>query len=329
MLQFPMIEILPVSKNKTAIVTLVIGKSYKDLWSSFAFKNWESYCLKYGIGLYIEDQDLDGGINPKKKQWQKLLLGDSLLKISPQVETICYLDSDILINPFAPNIFESHIPNTMALVSSIYNLPFDRELVLRRIAYFRRNFVSSNYPLDSALFISNKDMYAYHNFSEQPDYACTGVIMFDSKDSNVLKSIFEKYKPPFISITDGGEEPYVNFELQRNCSINWLNYKFQAQWLYEMAANYPFLYLELNNSKLFAKCIRASLLNNYFLHFSGSWSEGSDWENKKIFRSKKWNGVLSGYYDYLKQPVYGRPVGKIMPKLRKRKRVYSWLKNFT
>ena len=144
-----------------------------------------------------------------------------------------------------------------------------------------------------------------------------------------LKSIFEKYKPPFISITDGGEEPYVNFELQRNCSINWLNYKFQAQWLYEMAANYPFLYLELNNSKLFAKCIRASLLNNYFLHFSGSWSEGSDWENKKIFRSKKWNGVLSGYYDYLKQPVYGRPVGKIIPKLRKRRRVYFWLKNFT
>ena len=42
MLQFPMIEILPVSKNKTAIVTLAIGNSYKDLWTSFAFKNWES-----------------------------------------------------------------------------------------------------------------------------------------------------------------------------------------------------------------------------------------------------------------------------------------------
>jgi hypothetical protein len=322
-----MIEILPITDNKTVIVTLVVGKSYEDLWTRFAAENWKSYCIKHGIGLYIENKDLDCEPQPKKKQWQKLLLGDSILKINPSIQLICYLDSDILINPHSPNIFDFHISNTIGLVSSINNLPFKREIVLRRIAFFRKNFVSSNYPLDSALFISNKDMYAYHNFVEQPDYACTGVIMFESKNSNFLKSIFEKYKLPLTSITDGGEEPFVNYELQKNFSINWLDYKFQAQWLYEMALNYPFLYLELYNSKLFAKCIQATLLNNYFLHFSGSWSEGSDWQNRKIFKLKKWNRILSSYYEYLKQPVFGKPVGKITPKLKRLYRVNFLIKN--
>ena len=34
-------------------------------------------------------------------------------------------------------------------------------------------------------------------------------------------------------------------------------------------------------------CIESSLINNYFLHFPGSWHEGKMWKIKGILQSKK------------------------------------------
>ncbi len=321
-----MIEILPLTDKKTALVTLAIGKDYLNSWEKFALPSWVQYCKKHGIGLFVEDKNLDIDDFPKKKQWQKLLLGAKLLELEPDLNLFCYLDTDILINPFAPDIFSFHSSGKISLVSSINRLPFDRSLILRRVAFFRKNFIDSNYPLDSALFISNSEMYNYHKVPVQPDYACTGVIMCDAYAALFLKEIFYKYKMPFESITDGGEEPLVNYEIQSNMPVNWLDYKFQAQWIYEIAWNYPFLYME-NNPKASAKCIRTSLMNNYFLHFSGSWSEGHDWENPYIFKSKLWNEALNRFYDYLSTPVYGKPAGKLLPR-KKVFRPIRFLKKF-
>jgi hypothetical protein len=305
-------EILPITDKKSALVTLAIGKDYLESWEKFALPSWIQYCKKYGIGLFVEDQNLDRDEFPKKKQWQKLLLGAKLLELEPDLSTFCYLDTDILINPYSPDIFSFHSSGKISLVSSINQLPFDRSLILRRVAFFRKKFIDSTYPLDSALFITNSEMYNYHKVSVQPDYACTGLIMCDASAAPFLKEIFYKYKMPVESITDGGEEPLVNYEIQSNMPVNWLDYKFQAQWIYEIAWNYPFLYMK-NNRKFSAECIRISLMNNYFLHFSGSWSEGHDWENPNIFNSKFWNSTLHEFYDYMSIPVYGKPVGKLLP----------------
>ncbi len=40
----------------------------------------------------------------KKPTWNKLLLGNEILKKFKQ-KNMCYLDTDILINPISPNIF--------------------------------------------------------------------------------------------------------------------------------------------------------------------------------------------------------------------------------
>ena len=49
-------------------------------------------------------------------------------------------------------------------------------------------------------------------------------------------------------------------------------------WLYEIANNYPFLYVpELRDERLLKACIENTLMKYDFLHFAGSWMEGSHW----------------------------------------------------
>ena len=44
----------------------------------------------------------------KKANWQKFLVGKKLQVIDKSVNNICHLDTDIIISPLAPNIFEFH-----------------------------------------------------------------------------------------------------------------------------------------------------------------------------------------------------------------------------
>ena len=57
-------------------------------------------------------------------------------------------------------------------------------------------------------------------------------------------------------------------------------------------------------------------MNNYFLHFAGSWNECQMWKTTNIFDKK----VVSEWNDYqkyyLKKPK-GVPRGKITPKIKK------------
>jgi len=327
-----MLEIIPPTEKNCAIVTLAVGKEYLKAWEKYSKPSWLAYCKKNGVGLYVETSDLDFDNPPKKKQWQKLLLGTTLIKLNPKIKTICYIDTDVLINEFAPNIFDYHIEGTVGLISQFNNVPLERLTALRRVAFLRKNFLSNNYPLDSALFMENRELYTYQQLKPQADFACSGVILFDTPQvSSFMREVFEKYKMPINSITDGGEEAHVNYELQNNFTINWLDYKFQALWVYEIAWKYPFLYLEPGNKKLTSKCIRSSLMGNYFLHFSGSWAEGNHWENRHVFKSKVWNKMLKEYFAYLKMPVTGKPVGKVFPKKNNvilRHPVVLYLNNF-
>ena len=81
-----------------------------------------------------------------------------------------------------------------------------------------------------------------------------------------------------------------------------------------MSNYYPFLYSKeyRNNYDLISACIDSSLMNNYFLHFAGSWYEGDMWKYK---RKKN----FFGHDHYLKFnrnkkiKLKGIPVGRIIP----------------
>ena len=128
-----------------------------------------------------------------------------------------------------------------------------------------------------------------------------------------IKKLFFKYKSGIDSITGGGDEFHFNFEIQNNLPIQWLDYKYQALWVYEMAAYYPFLYQtkNQNNNDLIKSCVLTSLENNFFLHFAGSWHESEMLLIEGIFKS---SDVMKEFNEYLNQSVTGQPKGVIKPK---------------
>lgn len=307
----------PVNKANY-IATLAIGEKYYSAWKEFAFPSWKLYCEKYGLGLIVFKDDLVEmtSLVWKKRQWQKLLIGREIQRTGINDCNICYLDTDIIINPISPNVFEFHKPGTISLVSQKFNLPYPLDDVLRRIAFFRHTFYDNNYPLDSALFMSLKQIFEFHNLEVQADYACTGFYIFNVEEhANLMEGWFNKYGKDVESITGGGEEAHLNYELQLWGKLNWLDYRFQALWIYEIVWKYPFLYdFGRFKSDLIKECIEGSLFTNFFLHFAGSWYESEMWKIPDLFNSCDKIKLFENFSIYLESPVTGISKGQIKPK---------------
>ena len=82
-----------------------------------------------------------------------------------------------------------------------------------------------------------------------------------------------------------------------------------------MAWKYPFLYSKFRDDhQVIKSCIEASLFSNYFLHFAGSWYESEMWEQVKVLDTPESLEMFRAFDEYMKVPVYGKPLGAIKPK---------------
>jgi len=284
----------------------------------YAYHTWEMYCRRHDLGLILFDDHLISPDHPKwkKANWQKYLIPSAIVDAGLQVNNVCHLDTDILISPLAPNIFDSHDGQKIGLISLRTGLPFPHIELCRRMAFARNKYYSAEYPLDSSLFISLQDIYSIIGKSAQSDYACSGVFVFSVKiHHNLFRDFFFEFDSSVLSPTSGGDQTHFNYLVQSNNLQQWLDYRFQAQWTYEMAWKYPFLYSKFrNNHEVIKSCIEASLFSNYFLHFAGSWYESELWEKVKVLDTPETLEMFSAFSDYLKTPVYGKPLGAIKPK---------------
>tara|TARA_B100000925_G_scaffold289715_1_gene273233 strand:- start:756 stop:1694 length:939 start_codon:yes stop_codon:yes gene_type:complete len=307
-------EIIETKESGNAIISIAIGEIYEKKWHKFVSENWKEYCVKNKLGLFLVTDNLIPKQNPhwKKATWQKLILGVSIEKYSKKVKNLCYIDSDFLINKNAKNVFDNYEEDKISLVSQFKHLPFDEHLIKRRISFFRNKYYSSEYPLDSAIYMTIDDLCNYHDKPKLNDYACAGFFIFNVKShSKKMKECFCKYTSTIETVTGGGDEFHFNFEIQSNFNIKWLEYKYQALWLYEMAAYYPFLYKKENqtNKDLIKSCVITSLENNFFLHFAGSWHESNMIYIDNLINSQD----QKKFDDYMTQKVTGEPKGMIKP----------------
>ena len=300
------------------LATIAIGEQYLEPFMKYAYHTWEMYCRRHDLGLILFDQDLISPDHPKWKKatWQKYLIGDVLTKSDLEVNNVCYLDTDILVSPIAPNIFDQHKQDKITLVSQWFNLPWERESILRRIAFLRHRFFSNDYPLDSLLFASLEQLFDYSSLPPQPDYACAGLFVFNVKKFNgPMAEFFLRYDSSIFTPSSGGDELYFNFFAQSNNFQHWIDYRFQALWIYEIAMNYSFLYQSREtDQELLKESIEASLFTNYFLHFAGSWHESKMWEQVKVLDNPETLAMFAAFDDYMKMPVTGKPKGAIKPK---------------
>lgn len=305
------------TKTGDTLATIAVGEKYYRPWHTYAFPTWKLYCERHGFGLVAFDEDQIATDHPtwKKATWQKLLIPASLKQAGYPARNVCYVDTDILINPFAPSIFADWNPERIGLTSLRTNLPFPLADVQRRLAFLRHTHYDSSYPLDSALFMSIEQLYEHHGLAVQPDEACMGLIVFNvERHGDVMLNWFNKYDRNVQSVTGGGDQTHVNFEIQSSGLVQWLDYRFQAMWAYEMAWKYPFLYSSRrHDDELARECVEASLYQNYFLHFAGSWHEGDLWKKGIIFAGEV-GEELKRYNEYLATPVTGEPKGQIKPR---------------
>lgn len=309
--------VLPLGSSRNLIVTIAIGETYYAAWQKCAQPGWMEYCERNGLGLVVFDQDLISSDEKewKKATWQKMLIGEALIQAGIDANNVCYLDSDILINPTAPNIFDNYDPTTIGLTSIRKNLPFPLDEVLRRLAFLRHTCYDNSYPLDSALFMSLQQLYGYHDLTVQADEACMGLIVFNiGHHTRLMRSWFDKYDRNVQSVTNGGDQTHVNYEIQSWGKVSWLDYRFQAIWPYEMAWKYPFLYdYGREDEALIRKCIEAALYQNHFLHFAGAWHESNMWKLGGFLCSDAEKTRLAEYHSYRQRPVTGAPVGMVKP----------------
>ncbi len=312
--------ILKSEKSFNYLVTIAIGKKYYANWKKKVLNNWKKYCKKNDIGIIVF---LDHLIDLKdekwkKPHWQKLLVGDKIKKSNLKVNNVCWLDTDVHINFLSPNIFKNYNKKKIGLISLRKNLPFDYKVVTRKLAFLRHKHYDKNYPLDSSLFISLKKLYEYHDLPEQADEACTGVIIFNVKNhAKLFTSWFYKYDKEVKGLTTG-EQTHLNYEIQNYGKVQWLDYKFQAIWAFEMAWNYPFLYYYSSNKSIVKECIESSLRNNYFLHFAGSWNESEMSNLGNFFDDKRKIKLMQDFEKYLSKSLSGKPVGLLVPKNKKK-----------
>ena len=310
-------KILLSSKSKNYLVTIGIGKEYYNRWHKYAYPSWKEYCLNKKIGLMVICDDLIEKSDPKCKKatCQKMLIGKLIIKEKLPIDNVCYIDTDFLINPNAPNIFKEIQKNKISVVSVTKRIPYDLNLIRRKISFNRNVYIDKNYPLDSALFMNEKQYYAFHGFKEQKDIANMGLIGFNVKNNwkRMLKW-FNKYDRKTFGLTGDGDNPYISYEMLKYGKLKWLDYKYQVSWTYEMAFKYSFLYKQMSNKKLVNECILNSLQDAYFMHFAGTWNESDLWFFTKNKLSKKDLKLNKKYFDYLNKKVLGNPVGRIKPK---------------
>jgi hypothetical protein len=271
------LQIIRSSTSGDYLVTVAIGGEYAKKWREIVLPSWNEYALRNDVGIAVVLEDLLPKDDPlwKKPNWQKLLLP----KVAHEngIKRACYLDTDILINPFAPNVFDSYKEGKIGVTSIRTGMPYVAFEVQKRLAYLRHHFVNPNYPLDSALFFTTKQLYTYHGFEDQGEEFCSGLLLFSPIEQlSTMQTWFNQYDSRTKSITNGGEQTHLNFHLLSQNLASFIDYRFQAIWAYEAAWNHPHIFREgFKDSKEVKKAINNSLLNNHFLHFAGASAESN------------------------------------------------------
>lgn len=297
-------------EKKNSIACIAIGKKIFDHWKKYIFPFWKAYCLKHNLGLIVFTEDLIDINNPnwKKPTWQRLLVGQIIKEKLPKVKNVCVLDLDILINPYAPNIFNFSKKRKINLTSLRKNLPFEYKKTIRKMAFFRKKYTNPDYPLDSLLNSNLVDLYKADGLKGQNDELCVGVMVYNIKIfSKILHNWFFDFSKKNMKSNFGGCQNQVASKILSKNYCNLLDYKFQAIWVFELAARFPILMKYLKNNQLVSDFALSIILDNYFLHFAGGGADAKVWL-KPDFLKKIDKKIISEFQHYYKKKLKGNKI---------------------
>ncbi len=305
------------------IVSTAVGGSYFSQWLSAVSSTWVEYAMRHGLGIAVFVSDIDqDSEQPRHGAWQKLLAPRALASMLNRDVRCLLLDTDVLISPRASNIFELVEPKSIGVVSQQKNLPLEYLTLRRRIAFLRQRFLDQSFPLASGLVALPQDLLRMAGLEVHEDYFCSGVVVLDSRHHADLFAdwYFRAPSSEEYSQVDWGEQLWLNHCVQGRGDVQWLDYKWQALWLYEVAAYFPFLYADRVHSEVAQWCLAASLLRNNFVHLAGRWEQEllEAW-TPILPRGAVFGEVAIELEAHEKLSAPGIPQGVIAPKISQRK----------
>jgi len=151
--------------------------------------------------------------------------------------------------------------------------------VTNRIALYRREYIDANFPLNSLLNASPRQIFNWAGLDTGlNDFACMGVIVCDSATHGDVFCKWYEDAPSdarYHAIGDW-EQTYVNHQIQQRPEVQWIDYSWQAIWMMEVAVHYPFLYASTVEPEVLQWCVTSALLKHKFLHLAGRWETVPD-----------------------------------------------------
>jgi hypothetical protein len=257
------------------LVTTAIGGDYLARWQAGPAASWFDYAQRHGLGIAVAVGDLPRGGEPDLNgAWQKLLAPRALRDELGSDVRCALLDTDVFISPGAASVFTQVPLGHIGVVSEQRDLPMPIGSLQNRVAWLRRSFRDAGFPLSSALNATPSDLARWAGLEPVSDDAfCTGVMVIDTEahaHDFVDWYVAAPTSAEYLAV-DWGEQTWVNNCVLRRDDVHWLPYEWQALWLLEMAAHYPFLYASGVPVEVVQWCFASSLMRNNFLHLAGRW----------------------------------------------------------
>ncbi len=256
------------------LLTTAIGGDYFERWLSHVQPSWERYADDHGLGIAVVMGDLFTGDEPRLNgAWQKMLAPRALRNMLARDVRCALLDTDLFTSPGAANVFDAVPEASIGVVSQEKSLPLPAVELRNRIALLRHHFLDPDFPLNSILNATPRQVFEWAGLTPFDDYFCTGMFIVDTEHH--ADALAEAYRasPQGDDYHRIGawEEVWLNHWVQSRRDVTWLDYRWHALWIFEVAAHYPFLYSQKASEELARWCLGASLLRNEFVHLAGRW----------------------------------------------------------
>jgi lipopolysaccharide biosynthesis glycosyltransferase len=248
-----------------AIVTLVLGERFQNLWQTYCEWNWRQYAEKHNLDLIVLTEPLDRSDRAQSRSpsWQKCLILSQ--EFSQNYSQIIWLDADIVINTRkAPSILaEVPADKIGGVASGAYIHPDLRMVLLERLRGEECEYGNA----DNLWKADQQRFYQSFGFDFAGDILQAGVLVFNPiEHRELLENVYYSEYPE----TRSYEQIPLSYEVMRRELFAPINSRFNTVFYEKMVVHYPYLLdKELDGYDILAAyAVVTELENAFFLHFA-------------------------------------------------------------
>ena len=275
---------------KKAIVTLVVGKKYEEMFNVYCKDNWQKYCEIFDYDLIVIKKTLDKSQRALERSvaWQKLLILSQ--EWSDKYDQIVWIDSDILINYKKAQDITSHVSIEKVGAVESFSIPskiLHNIALKRKYDEWKKNNIAYIDNLTPGEYYTNRGI-AGGNLKEVVQ---TGVFVCSPKyHRKIFERIYYNYEDINKTAEWNYEMPAMSYELLKANLVEWIPNEYNYCVLDIISSYYQFIFFQKISiiKRIFVKLIKIIGIkkynvltplqtkslenintNGYFIHYAG------------------------------------------------------------